>query len=93
MLFPAWRATPITTTQNHHTPRIYHYTHLLLLLALYVGPWPLELATSTPGYSYLATLFLERYQSTELLNRLYTSLSALLLLYCLESVPVLQHPF
>jgi peptidoglycan/LPS O-acetylase OafA/YrhL len=53
----------------------------------------MQLAASTPGYSYLATLVPMRYQSTELLNRLYTSLSAPLLLYCLESVPVLQHPF
>jgi peptidoglycan/LPS O-acetylase OafA/YrhL len=34
-----------------------------------------------------------RYQSTEPLNRFYTSVPAPLLPYCLESVPIIQRPF
>lgn len=68
--------------------------HLLpLLFALFLSTWPLELATSTPGYSYLAKIVPMHQQSTELPNRSYISISAPLLLYCLESAPTLQHPF
>lgn len=67
---------------------------LLLVLALFIGSWPLNGSGQSFGFHFLTTLTPKLYSSQPAgIQNFWLALSSLLLLWTFESLPILQRPF
>lgn len=66
---------------------------LVFVFGLFIGSWPCNNASATPGLVTLDLLTPQRYNSEELHGYFWYSLAAIMIMLALENLPILQRPF
>jgi peptidoglycan/LPS O-acetylase OafA/YrhL len=66
---------------------------LVFFFGLFIGSWPCNNASTTPGYITLDLLTPKHYNSEELHGYFWYSIAAVMIMMALENFPILQRPF
>jgi peptidoglycan/LPS O-acetylase OafA/YrhL len=66
---------------------------LVFMFGLYIGSWPCNNASATPGLATLDMLTPHHYNSEELHGYFWYSIAAVMVMMAFENFPILQRPF
>jgi peptidoglycan/LPS O-acetylase OafA/YrhL len=80
-------------TTRYVTIMSHVFWSLVFIFALFIGSWPCDKASVTPGYVSLDLLTPQHYNSEELHGYFWYSIAAVMIMMAFENYPILQRPF